>query len=675
MHDETRPCPFCGEQILAVAFKCKHCQTMLDGSTPFPSGTPAPTGVPGSAGFAPASGPPSAPLAAGVVVGLYRIVRMLGQGGMGAVYLAEHTLTGQEVAIKVIWPELMREQNVVTRFLEEARVMGKLHHHNIVPLLNFFEEGGRYHLVMGFIDGRTLDSVLNERPLSVDESVRIMTALLSALDYAHSLPQPVIHRDIKPANIMLRKDGTPVLTDFGVAKALGRGSLTRAGGAVGTPEYMAPEQVQGEDIGPATDLYALGITFYKMLTGVVPFPQRTDGGYECMTAHVTKPLPPVAEFREGLPSWVQGVLERTLAKSPSARFSSASAMVASLSSPTATPPQPKPRKAPAERAAPAPKPRLQPASAARPGTTAPTPSPSAVTVHSTSSSSKKLFLLGAAALAMVVAVVLAVIFVPNREEEKPTPQTVWRTASTGVKEENARRAAAEKVPDSPEKVVTETARAIKEGDLLLVYAMLPDTYQADVQGLVKKIGANMDKEVYEKGFALLPKFVEAAKEAEQFKPFAPLAEGVVKLLTDAKLNTHDGLKALDAAAFLNANGKAIMDLVWTGAAMAGQKDARKMLEITAKLKGEAGEKEAIVEITVDGQTKEEKFVKVEGKWIPEGMSKDWKKGIEDAGKSIDGGLKGMTEKKVEIVAQIDAVAKMLDEGNVDQLMGMMGSMF
>jgi hypothetical protein len=239
----------------------------------------------------------------------------------------------------------------------------------------------------------------------------------------------------------------------------------------------------------------------------------------------------------------------------------------------------------------------------------------------------------------------------------------------------ALKAAAEKVPVSPDKVVTEAAKAIKEGNLVLVYAMLPDSYQADVQGLVKKIGENMDKEVYEKGFALLPKAVEAAKKAEQFKPFAPVAEGTVKLLTDAKLNTHDGLKAFDAAAFLNANGKAIMDLVWKGAERLGQKDAQKMLEVTAKLKGEAGEKEATVEITMGGKTKEEKFVKVEGKWIPEEMSKEWKKGIEDAGKNIEGALKGMTEKKAEIVAQIDAFGKMLDEGNVEQLQGMMGSMF
>jgi hypothetical protein len=243
------------------------------------------------------------------------------------------------------------------------------------------------------------------------------------------------------------------------------------------------------------------------------------------------------------------------------------------------------------------------------------------------------------------------------------------------KGKEALKEAAANVPDSPELVVVAAAKAFKDGNPLAVYAMLPASYQADVQGLVKKVGEGMDKEIYEKGFALLPKAVEAAKKSEKTKDFAPIAESVVKLLTDAKLNTHEGLKTLDVAAFLAANGKAIMDLGWTGAKMAGKEDAQKMLDITAKLKGEAGEKEATVEITMGDKTEEMKFVKIEDRWIPEDLSKDWKKGIEEAGKNVEEGLKGLTEKKAAIVAQIDGIAKMLEAGNVEQLEGMMGSMF
>ena len=243
------------------------------------------------------------------------------------------------------------------------------------------------------------------------------------------------------------------------------------------------------------------------------------------------------------------------------------------------------------------------------------------------------------------------------------------------KGKEALKAAAEKVPDAPDKVVTEAAKAVKEGNLVLLYAMLPASYQKDVQDVVKSVGANMDKDVYEKAFALLPKAVEALKGNEQFKPFVPAAEGALKIFKGAKLDTHAGLAAMDVAAFLGEHGKAITDLGWQIAEIAGEKDAKAKLEVTAKLKGEAGEKEATVEVTADGKTEEVKFVKIEGKWIPEDMSKEWKEGIEQAKKGVTEGLKGMMEQKEAIVQQIDAVGKALDEGKTDQIQQMMGAMF
>ena len=340
MSDEMKGCPYCGEQILGIAMKCKHCQTMLDGSVPYPRGTPAPPGAtPYPAGATPAPGAPAAwrqavgPLEPGTIVREYRIERILGEGGMGEVFLADQTTTGRMVAMKVVVPELTRDPGVRRRFMEEARVMAALDHPNIVTLHTFFEESDRFFLVMKYIDGESLeDRIVRTGPMSVDEAMRVSNAVLAALEYAHTQPQPVVHRDIKPANILLGKDDSVVVMDFGIAKAVGREKLTRTAGIVGTYEYMSPEQIVGDEVGPATDIYCFGITLYKMLTGVVPFPQKTDTGIDCMDGHRHKPVTPLAEFRDGLPNWLPGVLEKALAKAPAARFSSAAAMSAVLKS-------------------------------------------------------------------------------------------------------------------------------------------------------------------------------------------------------------------------------------------------------------------------------------------------------------------------------------------------------
>lgn len=320
--DDLVQCPYCRELIRDGAVKCKHC-----GSTVIPEAASPrnPTTQPRQTGGVP-SWAAGAAVPPGAEIREYRVTRTLGAGGMGEVYEAEHTYTSQRVALKAVHPGLMADQSVRRRFLEEGRVMGGLKHPNIVSLLTFFEEAGRFFLVMEYIEGRTLEAQLRSGPMAPLEAARIMVAVLGALHYAHSNQTPIVHRDIKPANIMLDNAGRIVVMDFGIAKALGREKLTRTGGAIGTYEYMSPEQVQGMDTGPASDQYSAGIVLYQMLAGKVPFVQETDGGFDVMKSHVERLPPPIP----GIDPTLDNILRTALQKDPARRFPSCQHMADAL---------------------------------------------------------------------------------------------------------------------------------------------------------------------------------------------------------------------------------------------------------------------------------------------------------------------------------------------------------
>jgi serine/threonine protein kinase len=245
----------------------------------------------------------------------YTIESKLGQGGMATVYLAIQESFGRKVALKVMSPVLNSDPSFATRFMREARIVAVLSHASIVPVFEVGEHGTYHYLSMEYLPAGDLKSRILNDERSLTLAVDVCLALCAALDVAHR--KGFVHRDIKPENILFREDGTPVLTDFGIARALDSGrALTIAGMLVGTPNYMSPEQVKGLEVDGRSDLYAVGVVFYEILTGDVPF--RADSSLSVALKHVSDPLPPLPQQY----SAYQEFLDRLTAKDPESRFAS-----------------------------------------------------------------------------------------------------------------------------------------------------------------------------------------------------------------------------------------------------------------------------------------------------------------------------------------------------------------
>jgi serine/threonine-protein kinase len=261
----------------------------------------------------------------GQSVGSYRIVELLGQGAMATVYKAQHSLLDRFGALKVMHQFLVNDPHFIESFEREAQIIAKLDHPNIVPVYDYAQHEGNRYLVMKFIEGISLQTVLEDGPLELADIRRVMAAIASALDYAHV--QGVLHRDIKPSNIMIDRRGTPYLADFGLAQAIENeeGDAT-TGRIVGTPAYIAPEQATKDAvIDNRADLYSLGVLLYQLIVGRVPF--KGTSVAEILHKHKTEPPPRPSALNPEVPPQLEKMLLRALAKDPDKRFDSGAEMV------------------------------------------------------------------------------------------------------------------------------------------------------------------------------------------------------------------------------------------------------------------------------------------------------------------------------------------------------------
>lgn len=263
--------------------------------------------------------------AEGQSLGPYRIVSRLGHGGMATVYKGYHARLDRHVAIKVIHQAFVQDVGSIARFEREAQIVARLDHAHIVPIYDFAEHEGQPYLVMKHIDGLTLKALLSQGPLTLDSIVSLMSAVASALDYAHS--QGVLHRDIKPSNILIDREGVPYVTDFGLARIAHAAESTLSENMLlGTPQYISPEQAMGNrDLTPQSDLYSLAIVLYELVVGRVPF--TADTPYAIVHEQIYSPLPPPRELNPNISPAVEAVLIKGLSKNPADRYPSATAMV------------------------------------------------------------------------------------------------------------------------------------------------------------------------------------------------------------------------------------------------------------------------------------------------------------------------------------------------------------
>lgn len=257
----------------------------------------------------------------------YKIIKSIGEGGMANVYLAWDTILEREVAVKILRGDLSNDEKFIRRFQREANSASSLRHPNIVEMYDVGEDSGKYFIVMEFVPGKTLKSLIKKRgALTLTETLDIMQQLTSGISCAHD--SYIIHRDIKPQNVLILEDGRVKITDFGIAMALKSNEITQTNSVMGSVHYLPPEQASGAGSTIKSDIYSLGILMFELLTGKVPF--KGENAVEIAIKHMKDPIPSVCNINPMIPQSVENIILKCCAKNPKNRYDSVSEMYEDL---------------------------------------------------------------------------------------------------------------------------------------------------------------------------------------------------------------------------------------------------------------------------------------------------------------------------------------------------------
>ena len=319
----TVSCPKCRSDNPETLKFCGECGTKLDASA---SGHPQ--GPEDRASFTRTLETSTDELTRGTVfAGRYEIIEELGAGGMGRVYRAHDTKLNEEVALKLIKPEIAADKKTVERFHNEIKIARRISHKNVCRTHDFHEEGKTLFLTMEYVRGEDLKSLIHRtKTLSVGTALSIARQVAEGLGEAHKLG--ITHRDLKPGNIMIDKDGQAKIMDFGIARSLQGGGITAEGGIIGTPEYMSPEQVEGKPADPRADIYALGIILFEMVTGRVPFEGET--AFSIANKHKSEPPPVPKKLAPQIPEGLSRLILRCLEKDKAKRYQAADELITDI---------------------------------------------------------------------------------------------------------------------------------------------------------------------------------------------------------------------------------------------------------------------------------------------------------------------------------------------------------
>ena len=250
----------------------------------------------------------------------YKIVKKIGEGGMGEVYKGVDVMLEREVAIKLLKPELSNRDDIVQRFRSEAIALGRLNHPSIAAVYNFGRFNTQFYMALEFVNGETLDDVIKKNgALAWQTALHYAIAILQGLEHAHRFH--IIHRDIKPSNIIITEQNTVKILDFGIARILEKARQTKSGNLIGTLEYVSPEQIRGQETDARSDIYSVGVVLYEMLTGHIPFEKNTE--YDLIKSQIEEKPKPPRSFSQAIPPQIEQLVLKALEKKPERRFASA----------------------------------------------------------------------------------------------------------------------------------------------------------------------------------------------------------------------------------------------------------------------------------------------------------------------------------------------------------------